>query len=239
MDIQVAPEVAEIVPQEMLERWRSDPGYEHVDCKACTLRITGSAALVVLRDPVLGAMYLVATHPGCLPSAVLEADLRDLVLPEDGFDVRITAGQSLGSAGLMASLLVETRVTVALPAGDDAQDLLTATALSLGLHLISVLSVPPPAPSRPGWEVVLTPQETGGYAMRIETPDGGEFAQGEFQAPGPAWEAQIRRDGVLTLLVGTTMLSNDELPAAQSGLVEHLAGRGRLAGAAVPARFAG
>ena len=236
MELQVAAEVAAVVPGEMLERWRSDPGYEQLDCKVCMRQITDSAALVVLRDQALGAIYLAPTHPACLPSTVVDADLRDLVLPEDGFDVRFIASQSLSAAGLMSSLLVETRVTVAVAAGQDAHDVLTSTVLGLGLHLVSVLSVPPPSPARAGWQVVLAPQGAEEYAVRIETPDG-ELAHGEFRAPGPSWEIQVRREGTVTLLIGTTMLSDAELPAAQTNLVEHLASRGRLAGAAVPVRF--
>lgn len=236
MEIQVAAEVAAVVPEEMLQRWRHDPGYEQLDCKRCTKQITGMMALVVLYDAALGATLLVPTHPDCQVSAVLEADLREQLLPEDGLDVRLTASQWLGQAGPMASLLVETRVTIALPAGDDVRDLLTATALSLGLHLVGALGIAPAAPSRPGWEIVLAPQGDGEYAVSVQTPDG-EFANGVFRAPGPGWEAHVRRGSTLTLLVGTTMLSDDELPAAQTSVAEHLADRGRLAGATVPARF--
>jgi hypothetical protein len=240
--LQVAPEVAAVMPPEALARFEHDPDYEDLNC-ICGKPIAAGepAAVVVLRDPVLDFWHVSAAHPECQASAVIEADLSHLALPADGHDIVLHAGlirpQSRAvrrSPRPTPSLTVGT--TMSLPTNTDAgelADLLMQSALGDGLGLVAAIRPELDPPAHGGWSAAVAPLGSGRYAAHVQAPSGLALArEAVFEAPR-AWEDAARHLGGLNLYVGTLMHRDLQV----EGALEQLAAAGRLAGGRIPVSF--
>ena len=240
--LQVAPEVAAVMPPEALAKFEHDPDFEDLACVCGEPIAAGEpAAVLVVRDPVLDLWHVSAAHPACQVSAVIEADLSHLAAPAGGHDVVLHAGLIRAAAGPVRrsprptpSLTIGT--TVALSADTDAgelADLLVQSVLAEGLSLVSAIRPDLDPPARPGWAAEVLPLAASTYAVHVQAPSGLALVSGGVVEAPRAWEVAARHLGALNVYVGTLMHRDLQV----DGALEQLAAAGRLAGARVPVVF--
>ncbi len=243
--LQIAPDVAALLPTEAVARFRDDPAYEELQCTCGRPIEPGEpAALVVLRDAERELHHLSATHPQCQPSAVIDADLSSLAEPGDGHSVTITASLILPKspgrrarrqAKPLPALAVGTRSGFAgvNPDTGDLADLVLDAALRTGLNLVTTPRGELEAPTQEGWLVTLDPLGGGEYALHIASPGGPLAREATTYAPWAQWEKAVRHTRSVNLYVGAFLIEPYERPT----LLDELAAAGRLAGARVRAVF--
>jgi hypothetical protein len=243
--LQIAADVAALLPSEAVTRFRDDPAYEELQCTCGRPIEPGEpAALVVLRDVERDLHHLSATHPACQPSAVIDTDLSHIAEPGDGHNVTITASLILPkSSGRRArrqarplpALAVGTRSGFAgvNPESGDLADLVLDAALRTGLHLVTDPRRELDPPTQDGWLVTLDPLGGGEYGLHIASPAGALAREASAYAPWSQWEKAVRHTRGVNLYVGAFLVEPYDRPT----LLDELAAAGRLAGARVRAVF--
>jgi hypothetical protein len=235
--LEISPDVRALLPDEVVSRLRTDPGYEVVQCGECGKPIKRGApmAVIVLHDPDLDMRHQYFAHMMCSASKVVQADLTRLVRPPEGHNLQVSAGLAAFAGQPRPLLIVEPTMQFdGVAENGEITDLMVKGVLDQGLHLLPRVLDIFELPRVESWDASVTPLGGAEYGLGLYA-HGSEVFTGNALAPGPEWEAQIRAGLGLAVYVGTSM----ETPTGGRGhapaVLDRLAAAGRLAGAVIPA----
>lgn len=235
--LEIAPNVRALLPDEVVSRLRTDPGYEVVQCGECGKPIKRGKpmAVIVLHDPGIDMRHQYFAHLMCSSSKVVVTDLTRLVRPPEGHNLQISAGLAVFAGQPRPLLIVEPTMQFdGIAENGEVTDLVVKGMLDQGLHLLARTLDVFELPAVESWDASVTPLGGAEYGIGLYA-HGSEAFTGSALAPGPDWEAQIRAGVGLALFVGTSM----ETPTGGRGhdpaVLDRLAADGRLAGGVIPA----
>lgn len=257
----IAPEVAELLGAEQVERLRSTVWEQRVQCWECDgwIGTDEPAAVVVLRPAdIAGAVDIaVHAHPEHARSeirAVPQAEFRRRkqqrrdaakaaglrgLLPdgEPSVDVVATTLDS-GKNDEFGAVLISHRAELLLADSPGRVDGLVSVLLGQGWELFSSITTPPVA-ELPGWSARFTHEQPGAAApgvFELIAPDGSVETSAQVQ-PSRLWRPAVVRSGRAAVVQGSRFLTDWTTKGRTA--VKRAARAGLLVASVVPVRVVG
>lgn len=251
--VDISPEVAEILGSEQVARLSDATWDQRVQCWECDRYLPAgepvSVLVVVPVDlPGPGQLYVVHAHPACSPSTVKRYTLAELKAraanrggDETDRDTDVGAvalvWDTSRDAGYPA-LFLSYHGDVMFQAGPERVDGLVSGMLSLGWHLTSSLNTPPPT-GPPGWAARFTHAEAHAAApgvLQLADPHGEVVTEVTVQPPR-LWRPALLHTGHVAVFHGSLYLRDWQTRGRS--VLKQAAHEGRLVGGIVPATLDG
>jgi hypothetical protein len=199
-------------------------------CIECQQPLDSGSVNVVLGMGPVGAGGIWFVHDRCAPSRIIELNAEAeaaLVMPEDGFNMTMTAGVMDGSPVLIARMAA-TPFTDSGTHGAEPRNLFMQAMLENGFHLVTAELDAPPLQE---WVAVFQPHGRD-LQLIVLGPTGEKFFHGTLAKPPAGWVKAVLAERQVLLLGGDIGGVNGDADQQREALAVAAKG-GQLAGARI------
>ncbi|WP_432041003.1 hypothetical protein [Streptomyces chartreusis] len=225
--VQMSPEVEQALGPQMAVQAR---GITEGTCIECDQPLDSGPVNVVLGMGPVGAGGIWFVHDRCAPSRIIELNAEAeaaLVMPEDGFNMTMTAGVMDGSPVLIARMAA-TPFTDSGTHGAEPRNLFMQAMLENGFHLVTAELDAPPLGE---WIAVFRPYGRD-LQLIVLSPTGEKFFHGTLSRPPAGWVKAVLAERQVLLLGGDIGGLNGDADQQCEALAV-AASNGQLAGARI------
>lgn len=225
--IHMSPEVEALLGPQMALQAR---GITEGTCIECSQPLDAGPVNVVVGQGPVGAGGIWFVHDRCAPSRIIELNAEAeaaLVMPEDGFNMTMTAAVMDGSPVLIARMAA-TPFTDSGTHGAEPRNIFMQAMLENGFHLVTAELDAPPLGE---WVAVFQPYGRD-LQLIVLTPTGERFFHGTLARPPAGWVKAVLAERQVLLLGGDIGGLNSDADQQREALAVAARG-GQLAGARV------
>lgn len=227
MAVQMSPEVEEALGPQMAAQAR---GITEGTCIECQQPLDSGPVNVVLGMGPVGAGGIWFVHDRCAPSRIIELSAEAeaaLVMPEDGFNMTMTAATMDGLPVLIARMAA-TPFTDSGTHGAEPRNIFMQAMLENGFHLVTAEL---DAPQLGEWFAVFQPYGRD-LQLIVLSPTGEKFFHGILAKPPAGWVKAVLAERQVLLLGGDIGGLNGDAEQQRDALAV-AASNGQLAGGRV------